>query len=234
VDPEARRKRLVQLGAVAVFAAVVLVVAIVVSQGGDDPETTSEPSASAGVFDGIPQSGSVLGDPDAEATLIEFADPQCPFCAQYALGALPAVVDEYVRSGELALQLELLTFIGPDSQEAARMAVAASEQDLMWQFVDGLYANQGAENSGYVDEDFLREVGGQVEGLDVDAALEESGSEAVAAALQESSDLATELGINSTPGFVLERDGGDPEVFEPPSLDPQEFTEALGAALDGG
>jgi protein-disulfide isomerase len=235
MNAEAQRHRKVQLAAIAVFAVIVLVVVIAISQSGDDDmgESTGD-GTSSGLFAGLPQRGALLGEADAPATMIEFADPQCPFCAEYTLEALPAVVDEFVRPGELALEFEPLTFIGPDSEEAARMVVAAGEQDLMWQFVDVLYASQGTENSGYVDEEFLREVGGQVEGLDVERALADSGTAAMTAALQDSSDLAAEFGVNSTPSFVIERDGASPEPFQPPSLDPEEFTQALGAVLDRG
>ena len=41
-----------------------------------------------------------------------------------------------------------LSFIGPDSERAARLAAAAGLQDRLWQFTDLIFRNQGAENSG--------------------------------------------------------------------------------------
>ena len=104
-----RTRRLALLGGAAVLALVAVVVAIVISQGGGDDDN-AEPAAGGGSpasdtaevtdsFEGIPQRSVTLGDPDAPATLIEFADLQCPFCAQYATDALPAVVDQFVRTG---------------------------------------------------------------------------------------------------------------------------------------
>ena len=143
------------LGGALLAAVVVVVVAIVISQGGSDDE--EQPSASGGraqpsqsaevekLFGGIPQQGVTLGEPDAPATLIEFADLQCPFCAQYTTGALPSVIEDYVRTGRLKLQLRLLRFIGPDSERGAEVAAAATLQDKGWEFSDLFFRNQGQE-----------------------------------------------------------------------------------------
>src|SRR5205823_9670049 len=104
-------------------------------------------------------------------TLIEFADLQCPFCREYTLNALPAIVDEYVRPGKVKLVFSGMAFIGPDSETALRATYAAGLQGRLWNFLDLLYKNQGAENSGWVTDDLLRSVGESIPGLDVDAML---------------------------------------------------------------
>jgi protein-disulfide isomerase len=118
------------------------------------------------------------------ATLVEFADLQCPFCAQYARDALPAVIDQWARPGRLQLDLRLLTFIGPDSLRAARPAGAAALQDRLWSFSDLLFLNQGRENSGYVTTDFLRRIAKETPGLKVNRAFAERGSSQVDAQLR--------------------------------------------------
>ena len=154
------------LGGAILAAVVVVVVAIAVSQGGsdDDAPRGGGPTASGGgpsraspprsrqLFGGIPQQGVTLGQPDAPATLIEFADLQCPFCAQYTTGALPTVIQDYVRTGRLKMQLRLLRFIGPDSERGAEVAAAATLQDKGWEFSDLFFRNQGQENSGYATD----------------------------------------------------------------------------------
>ena len=120
-----RKRRLGLLGGALAVALVVVVIAIVISQGDGDEESarpagggtpqTGETERVRRGLEGIPQQGVTLGEADAPATLIEFADLQCPFCAQYATQALPTVLDRYVRSGRLKLQLRLLAFLGPDS-----------------------------------------------------------------------------------------------------------------------
>lgn len=227
--------RRTQILAIGGFAVVLVAVLIAVSVGGSDSGegggVEESGAAAAKLFGGIPQSGTVVGDPDAPAVLTEFGDLQCPFCAEFSTEVLPTLVDDYVRPGRLALDFQALTFIGPDSLAAARLAEAAGMQDLLWQFVDVFYANQGTENTGYVTEEFLTEIASAVEGLDVDRALADRESPEVSAALREAKDAAAAAGIDSTPSFLLAVGGGDPRPLEVASLEPEEFTAALDAAL---
>jgi hypothetical protein len=130
------------VGGAVLLAAIVVVALIVISSGGSD-DGGSE-SGDVAVFDGIPQKGNVLGDPGAPVTMVEFADLQCPFCKEYTANVLPDLVEKYVKTGDVKMELNLLTFIGSDSQTLAASAFAAGKQGLMWQWADVAYARQGA------------------------------------------------------------------------------------------
>src|SRR5207248_5606750 len=136
-------------------------------------------AAPADLLDGIPQRGLDLGDPDAPVTLVEYADLQCPYCAYWSRTTFPVLVRDYVRPGKVKLVFRGLAFLGPDSREALQVALAASAQNRLWDMVERLYAVQGPENSGWVDERLLRAIGESVPGLDVERMLAESSSEAV-------------------------------------------------------
>jgi protein-disulfide isomerase len=226
-----RERRLWVLAGAAVVAAVIVAVAIVISQGGaedDEPAPTPRsgaPEQAENPLEGIPQDGVSLGDPDAPATLIEFADLQCPFCAEFATGELPALIDEYVRPGELRLELRLLAFIGPDSERGRQVAHAAALQDRMWDFTDLFFRNQGAENSGYATNAFLERLARQTPGLDVEQLSSDFGSQEAEALTRQAERLARRLGVDGTPSFYLVRDGEEPEPIE---------IDALGEALGGG
>ena len=209
------------LGLAAVVAAVIVAGAIVISQGGAEDEETSSPPR----VERIPQDGIWLGDPNAPATLIEFADLQCPFCAEFANDELPGVIDEYVRDGRLRLELRLLAFIGRDSFRAREVAHAAALQNRMWGFTERFYRNQGAENSGYATDEFMQRLARQTPGLDVQQLESDVGSQEAEALSREADMLGRRLDVPGTPAFYLVRDGGRPEPIE---------IDQLGEALRGG
>ena len=215
-----RRPMMMRLGLLAALAVVAVLVVIVVTT----PQKTSSAGGSGGgtpavlsQLDGIPQSGITLGSPRAPVTIVEFADLQCPFCAEYERNVLPTLIDRYVRTGKVRLQLRLLRFLGPDSDRLARVAAAASTKDRMWQFVALAYDRQGAENSGYATQDF-------VNNLVADAGLGKLDAGAAAERqVRQSEQAARTLGVESTPSFLIGRTGGRMERFQPSDLTPDAF-----------
>jgi protein-disulfide isomerase len=207
----ARKRRLLQLGGVTGLAAVVLVAVIVLSGG------SSTPSAQPGMFTGIPERNGVLGQADAPVTVTEYLDLQCPVCANASRTVLPDVVDDYVRTGKVKLQASTLHFIGEDSVRAARMAAGAEQQGKLWPFVEAFYAKQGAENTGYVTDGFLRDVAAAA-GVDADAALEYADSAASEKPLTKANEDATRLKVNGTPTFTVQRGDGPVKVVSADQL----------------
>ena len=228
------KKLLLALG----LAAVLVAVAIVVSQSGsDEPEPPAEDGQILEALEGIPQRGTVLGDPAAPVQVTEFGDMQCPFCADFARDGFAEVVDRYVRDGSISLDFQVLAFLGPDSEALARLVAAASLQDLTWQAVEILYARQGAENSGFATEDFLREAAEAIPGLDAERALADRASPEVDAVLAEAEERAGEAGVEGTPSFFWTTGSGDPQPLDPGSLDGSGFAAAIEPVLrdaDGG
>jgi protein-disulfide isomerase len=229
----ARKRRLMLLGGVLAAAVVVIAVVVVISQSG----TKDKPSAAEGqtqantLFAGIPQKGNVLGDPKAPVTIEEYVDLQCPFCQRFSQEGLPDVVEQYVKTGQAKLVLHTLTFIGADSERAARVAWSAGDQNKMWEFVDNFYANQQEENSGYVTEAFLKKVAGGVEGLDVQKALDGRDSAKVSSSIQASLASAQKANVDSTPSFLVGPSGGQLSKIESKTLTIDDFREPMKEAL---
>lgn len=172
------------------------------------PSTTVGPRPQEALFAGVPQSGAVLGSPRAPVTLQEFADLQCQFCADYELNVLPALIRQYVRTGEVRMVLRTLDLIGSQSLTAEQYAAAAGLQDRMWDFVQAFYADQGTENSGYVTPAFLQGVAWKVPGL---SPLETSATltvDTIPGELEAASQLANANGIDTTPSFLIGPTGG--------------------------
>jgi protein-disulfide isomerase len=215
--------RLAVLGAVAVVAVLAAVVVAGGAAGGSGGGSKS--TADTSTLNRIPQSDLSLGSPKAPVTIVEFADLQCPFCAEYHHNVLPSILDRYVRTGRVRLELRLLRFLGPDSDRLARTALAASSQDRMWQFVGLAYDRQGRENSGYATDDFInslvRDAG--LKSVDAGAAAERQ--------VQDNERLAKTAGIESTPSFLIGPTGGPLHRFQPSELTPGAFIPAIDKEL---
>jgi protein-disulfide isomerase len=230
---ERRRRRLWLLGACAVVAAIVVAIAIGVSQSDSGPTKESlakDTAETNALLDGIPQEGLSLGTRSAAVTLTEFADLQCPFCREYTEKVFPTLVQRYVRTGKVRMVFRGLSFIGADSIVAARAAGAASRQNRLWQFLDVFYKNQGDENSGYVRPKFLRQIGAAA-GLDVVRLERDATTEPVAQLLTDANNEADRFGIKSTPSFLVAKAGGQPQRLKYSSLTPDEFVTKLDAVL---
>lgn len=168
---------------------------------------------------GIPQSGTTLGSPRASVTLVEYADLQCPFCAQWARGAFPELVRDYVRTGRVRMEFRGLAFLGPESETGLRAALAAGEQGRLWDVVHHLYAGQGPENGGWLTDDLLAEIGGNVPGLDAARMLERRWTPPVERGLAAAAAAAERDGIAGTPSFMAGLTGGKLHPVPLTSLD---------------
>jgi protein-disulfide isomerase len=157
---------------------------------------------SKGTLAGIPQDGTRLGRDDAPVTIWLYEDFQCPACGQFARETLPEVVERHVEPGDTKLVSETLVFIGPDSVPAARAAFAAGQQDRYWQYATLLFENQGAENSGYVTDEFLTNLARETEGMNVNE-WNEARHGSFGKELRAAQQRAEEDGVNSTPSLVV-------------------------------
>jgi protein-disulfide isomerase len=207
---ESRRRRIRRLLGAGGVAAVIVVVAVAVSASGG----TAKPVASGGaakVVAGIQEKAGVLGDPKAPITLTEYLDPQCPICAEASKQTMPTVIAKYVRTGKVKLQARTLSFIGPDSVTAAKVAHGAEQQGKLWAFLETFYASQGEENSGYVTDSFLTQVA-DAAGVNAKQAIDFSKGQSAQSALDQADAAAQTLKIDSTPSFTVTKAGGKEQV----------------------
>src|SRR6202035_477499 len=110
-----RRKRLTLLGSV-VAAVVVAIVVILIATGSSSSKPPKVGSSGANasakevneLLTGIPEEGNTLGGATAPVTLRYFGDLECPICKQFTLGALPSLIQGYVRAGKLRIEYHAL------------------------------------------------------------------------------------------------------------------------------
>lgn len=214
--------------AVAVAAAAALVGVALLGRGDSGGPATEAPVVD---LSGIPQNGRTLGPDEAQVTLVEWADPQCPACRVYTEEFFPTVVDEYVRPGRINTEFRGFPFIGEDSVEAYRFLLAAAEQDKLWELQEALYRHQGGENDGWVTDELVRELATEIDGLDVDRLFADAESEAVVAEAEGADEAAQAAGIQGTPTLQIVSGGEAPYTIQVATVD--QLRAALDDALDG-
>ena len=95
----------------------------------------------------IEENDPVLGNADAEITIIEFSDFQCPYCARAFEGAITDFKNsDYFKNGDVNLVYKQfpLNSIHPYAQKAGEASLCAQEQGKFWEMHDKLFTNQVA------------------------------------------------------------------------------------------
>lgn len=210
------------------LAAVAVLAFVAGCGGGVDIEGADSTNAR---FASIPQHGITLGADDATLTMTEFADLQCPFCRRFDVNAMPTIVERYVRPGKLRIVFRSLAFLGDDSVRGARMAGAVGLQNHLFEFADLFFENQGEENSGYADDDFLRALAEAIPGVDADRAFSDRDRSEIDAQLAEADSEADKWQVPGTPTFLLGPTGQEPSVLHIQSLEADAFVGPIDAML---
>ncbi len=148
------------------------------------------------------------GRTDAQITMVEFSDFQCPFCSRHTSSVLPQLEKNYIDTGRVRYVLRdfPLSFHkqAPKAHEAAH---CAGEQDKYWQMHARLFANQKALHLDKLPKH--AEAAGVADLASFQACLD-SGKygERIKRSLADGS----RLGIRGTPSFAIGTTGSDGEV----------------------
>src|SRR5215216_4069221 len=101
--------------------------------------TTVDPAT---VVAGEPQ-GYLLGKPDAPVQVIEFADFECPACAQFATLAEPDVRKRFIEPGLISYRFyDYPLAMHKNTWHASNAAACADEQGKFWEMHDQIFAGQ--------------------------------------------------------------------------------------------
>jgi protein-disulfide isomerase len=238
---QASTKVLLGAGGVIALVVVAVVLAVVLTRGsGSSSSSTSsvsatplpEASAVEQQFNGIPQQGNVLGSPSAPATMVEYIDLQCPYCAQFETQTMPTLISRYVRPGKLKVEARIIAFIGPNSSFGRKAAVAAGEQDKLFNFAQLLYLNQGQENTGWLNDAMVKSAAVSITGLDAAKLLADQNSAAVDNKASNFDQQKTADNVQVTPTILVGKSGGTLSHVEISSpADVASVEKAINAAL---
>jgi protein-disulfide isomerase len=225
---------LIAAGVVALLIVVGIVLGVVLT-GGSDSSSSAPASKLPDAADvtqllaGIPQHGNVLGNPNAPVTVIQYIDLQCPFCRQFETEVMPTIVENDVRKGKAKVESRVISIIGPDSQTGREAALAAAQQNKMFNFNQLLYDNQGTENTGWLDDDVIKSAAASIPGLDVSQFQSDRGSDTVKNALATIDSQAKAAGVSGTPTVYVVHNGGKPQLVSSTG-DPSALERAINTA----
>jgi protein-disulfide isomerase len=137
-----------------------------------------------------------LGNDAGDVTLVEFFDYNCSYCKR----ALSDLLELMKNDPKLKVVLKEYPILGPDSVEAARVAVAVRMQDAGARYL--AFHRKLLENRGHNDK--ARALAAAEEtGFDMARLERDMTSEEVTRSLDESTRLGKALAINGTPGYVV-------------------------------
>ena len=144
------------------------------------------------------------GNPDAPLTLVEYTDYLCPFCERYFSQTLPALLEKYVRTGQVKFVVHdfPLASLHPTAPRGATAALCVAEQGAtrFWQMHDALLQAQQQWNRLPDPTAFLAAAARKV-GADMTAYERCMASGRHDARVQQSVAAGQALGFTGTPTF---------------------------------
>lgn len=134
----------------------------------------------------------VGGNPEGSVTLVEFFDYRCTYCRR-VVSSMRALLDE---KPDLRVVFKELPVLGAESVRAARAALASQNQDRYVPFHFALMLSDDLSVEG------IRATA-ELVGLDADRLEADMDAPEISAAIEANYKLASKLGIEGTPAFVV-------------------------------
>ncbi|WP_104089198.1 DsbA family protein [Arthrobacter sp. GMC3] len=172
-------------------------------QASTDSAHPSSTAASLNLERRVEADPTAMGKVDAPVVMVEYSDYRCPFCGVFARETLPELVKEYVDSGQLRIEWRDLPVLGVESLGAAVAGRAAGEQGKFWEFNEAVYAAAPARGKAALSEPDLLKIAEQIGVPDMATFAKDLQSPELAARVQQDLREGMQLGMNSTPVFVI-------------------------------
>ena len=135
----------------------------------------------------------VAGNPQGDVSVVAFFDYNCPYCRK----DVPALARLMAGDPNLRLVLKELPVLGPDSEAAARLVLAAKRQGKYLELYRRLIGSQGR-----VTETRALAAASEM-GLDTDRLTDDMEDPAITATLLANTRLANALGVKGVPFYLV-------------------------------
>ena len=173
-----------------------------------------------------------LGDPNADVTLVEFADYRCPFCDKFHKESFDKIQTNFIDTGKVKYMFK--DFVVNDrgeykgSAQAAIATYCAAEQGKYWELAKEIYKNFKPEPQHWITIDSLTQFAKNVQIQDIEKFKSCVESNKYNDVVQKNKILATSLGLTGTPSFAILK-GDKLQAIMPGAIPYQVFESTLTA-----
>ncbi|GAB4579448.1 MAG: Rcas_1661 family thioredoxin-like (seleno)lipoprotein [Anaerolineales bacterium] len=132
------------IGGIALVAVIVVAVLVISSNPAADEVDASEYGPDPSIARGVTEMGlPFLGNADAPVTMRIYEDLGCHNCRDFFRDTEPSILENFVATGKVKLEIYTLAFVNQSSLPAAEAVACANDQQKFWEFRDILFVNQG-------------------------------------------------------------------------------------------
>lgn len=188
----------------AIWAGIILVVIIgltVLVKLAENSGPSTEPVVTENLKEVSAENDIIMGNPDAQVTIVEYADFQCPACANYN-PVMEQILNSYPDQVRIVYRFFPIESIHKNALISAQAAWAAWKMDKFVEMKDELYGNQAAwEDLDDPRDEFIKYATSI--GLDEAEFSELMNSKDAENAVLAGRNDALALGLNATPTFFI-------------------------------
>ena len=151
------------------------------------------------------QGSTILGNPDAKITIVEFGDYQCTFCYKFHDETMKKINQKYIKTENVNFVYRDFPLNGPQSILASEASYCAQKQNKFWEYHNALYDNWGGENTGWITKNVLIGFANDIK-LDLDSFSQCLENSEFKQKVLDNEQFAREIGIDATPSFLIFND----------------------------
>ena len=145
---------------------------------------------------------TMMGNPNAMITIVEFGDYQCTFCYKFHDETMKKINDKYIETENVNFVYRDFPLNGKKSILASEASYCAQKQNKFWEYHDTLYNNWGGENTGWITENSLLGFARDIE-LNLDDFSQCLENSEFRQKVLENEQFGRDIGITATPSFLI-------------------------------
>jgi len=168
-----------------------------------DPMLSSMSDESELTITQLMENGSpIIGNQNAEISIVEFGDYQCTFCYKFHQNTLNNIKSDYIDSGKINYVYRDFPLNGSDSILAAEATHCANDQENYWHYHNLLFENWTGENTGWITMNSLTQFAVELD-LDITEFKNCLTTHKYYQKIIDNENYAKKISINATPSFLI-------------------------------